>query len=81
MQTRIPLIKLFTIGRLTLAHLGTFSSVLRQNVKLYEIRGSSRHLCSNDTQSLDISFPYAPQLSADDIGASALSFLFLCCRC
>lgn len=41
MQPRIPLIKLFTISTLTLAHLGTFSPLLRQNVKLYEIRGSS----------------------------------------
>lgn len=40
-QARIPLIKLFTIVSLTLAHLGTFSPLLRQNVKLYEIRGSS----------------------------------------
>lgn len=41
MQARIPLIKLFTISSLTLTHLGTFSPLLRQNVKLYEIRGSS----------------------------------------
>lgn len=57
-QAKIPLIKLFTILSLTLTHLGRFSLLLRQNVKLYEIRGSS-WTCTEDTQSLYISLPYA----------------------
>lgn len=60
-QATIPLIKLFTIFSLTLTHLGTFLPLLRQNVKLHEIRGSSgtKAFIHKDTPSLNISFPYA----------------------